>query len=58
MDVVATYLEQETCCRCDRLPITFDSQDRALCARHATIFLTASRLNENQTAPVEEDDQR
>ena len=58
MDAVATHLEQDACYRCDRPPITFDGQDRALCARHATIFLTASRLSEDRAAPVEEGDQR
>jgi hypothetical protein len=46
MNVIATHLEQETCYRCDRPPLTFDAQDRALCARHATIFLAAPRFEQ------------
>lgn len=37
-------LYQETCFRCERPALTFDAQYRALCGRHATIFVTAPRL--------------
>jgi len=33
-----------TCFRCERPALTFDEQERALCSRHATIFLTATRV--------------
>jgi len=45
MTAIATHLGQATCYKCDRPPLTFDHQDRALCARHATIFLVAGRID-------------
>ena len=55
MTVIATHLDQATCYKCDRPPLTFDEQDRALCARHATIFLVAGRID-LEKAPVSEND--
>lgn len=31
------------CDRCDRLAVVYDDEDRPLCARHATIFMTAGK---------------
>lgn len=33
-----------TCTRCERPALTFDERHRALCSRHATIFITAQRV--------------
>ena len=47
MPAVMTTTERifrKTCLRCDRPALTFDDQDRPLCSRHATIFLTAERV--------------
>lgn len=46
MAVVAEYLEKTKCHKCDESPITFDEHDRALCARHATIFFAARRRDQ------------
>ena len=32
------------CTRCERPALTFDEYQRALCSRHATIFITAQRV--------------
>lgn len=36
------------CVRCERLAVVYDARERPLCARHATIFLTAERIGRNQ----------
>ena len=33
-----------TCDRCKRPALTFDEKQRAMCSRHATIFITARRV--------------
>ena len=33
------------CAHCERLAATFDEEETPLCARHATIFLTAEHLD-------------
>ena len=35
------------CAHCDRLAATVDRNETPLCARHATIFLTAENLEEH-----------
>jgi len=55
MTVIATHLAQKTCYRCERPPLTFDAQERALCARHATIFLVAGRVDLSQPRDTSED---
>jgi hypothetical protein len=35
---------RHTCARCELPALTFDEQDRALCPRHATIFIAAPRI--------------
>ena len=37
------------CTRCERLAVVYDAQERPLCARHATIFMTAERLHRRQS---------
>lgn len=58
MTVIATHLDQDTCFKCARPPLTFDRQDRALCARHATIYLVGGRLNAAQSEAGNEDDEK
>lgn len=38
-----------TCTRCERLAVVYDAEERPLCARHATIFMTAERLDRRQS---------
>jgi len=55
MAVVAEYLKQTKCHRCDKPPLTFDEHDRALCARHATILLAARRPDQQAVGTPDED---
>jgi hypothetical protein len=34
------------CSKCDRLAVTFDPHEVPLCARHATIFLTVDKSDD------------
>ena len=34
---------RHTCAKCDRLAVVYDDDDNPLCARHATIFMTAAK---------------
>ena len=38
------------CAHCDRLAATVGRDETPLCARHATIFLTAEQLEDDETA--------
>jgi hypothetical protein len=38
--------ETPYCDKCDREPLTVDSDGNQLCARHATVFLTDDRIAE------------
>lgn len=38
--------EPPSCDKCDRAALTADEEGHALCARHATIFMTADRIAE------------
>ncbi|MGI9667671.1 MAG: hypothetical protein ACR2N2_11365 [Acidimicrobiia bacterium] len=40
---------RKKCAKCDRLAVTFTDDDIALCARHATIFMTAKKSTESGT---------
>jgi hypothetical protein len=40
------------CFHCDRLAVTHDSKERPLCARHATIFMTATSRNDPPDPPT------
>jgi len=33
------------CFRCDRLAVVYDDEDRPLCGRHGTIFMTANKAH-------------
>lgn len=46
---------RQSCFRCERPALTFDEHDRALCSRHATIFITASRVLDQHTEWWEDD---
>jgi hypothetical protein len=39
---------RNTCVRCERPALTFDDQGRALCSRHATIFIAVPRIEYNE----------
>jgi hypothetical protein len=41
------------CTRCDRDALTIDDAGSALCARHATIFLTVARIDAGRRADTE-----
>ncbi len=34
---------RHTCAKCERLAVVYDDDDTPLCARHATIFMTAAK---------------
>lgn len=38
---------RHTCAKCDRLAVVYDDNDNPLCARHATIFMTAAKARPN-----------
>ncbi|MFO7700216.1 MAG: hypothetical protein R6W79_06405 [Acidimicrobiia bacterium] len=38
---------RHTCAKCDRLAVVYDDDDNPLCARHATIFMTAAKGRPN-----------
>lgn len=38
---------RHTCAKCDRLAVVYDDNDSPLCARHATIFMTAAKSRSN-----------
>ena len=37
----------KTCAKCERHALTFDEEDRALCPRHATIFIMIPRVEQD-----------
>ena len=41
MSHAAEHIYDKTCEKCERPALTFDRENRALCAHHATIFIMA-----------------
>ncbi len=41
------HIYSKTCEKCERPALTFDEEDRALCPRHATIFIMVPRVEQN-----------
>ncbi len=42
---------RDTCAKCERLAVTYNpAKDEPLCARHATIFMTARRAVDPEAA--------
>ena len=44
---------RDTCAKCDRLSVTYLDEDTPLCARHATIFMTARRTADPEPAATD-----
>jgi hypothetical protein len=47
MNQPAEHIYAKTCAKCERHALTFDEEDRALCPRHATIFIMIPRVEPN-----------
>ncbi|MEE8456644.1 MAG: hypothetical protein V3S28_01215 [Acidimicrobiia bacterium] len=47
MNQPAEHIYAKTCAKCERPALTFDEEDRALCPRHATIFIMIPRVEPN-----------
>lgn len=41
-----TFEVRKKCAKCDRLSVTYADDETPLCARHATIFMTAQKTAE------------
>ena len=44
---------RDTCTKCERLAVTYLDEETPLCARHATIFMTAGKTPPEPAAPVD-----
>lgn len=47
MNQPAEHIYTKTCAKCERPALTFDEKDRALCPRHATIFIMIPRIEQD-----------